>query len=249
MVLLTKIKTNVDEYSKGKTWYWYIPAWLIGLYIFTKLLDYKLGEPSPFIIMVPSSFNFILHEMAHLFTGFLPSIFTAAAGSFSEILLGILLIGAAFRSYSYFASLFGFLWFMLAMASTGDYMSDARSQLLPLVSFGGDDAIHDWHFVFGELGLLQADTFIGGFTRFIGVLAGLVGLGIGAWIIYNIARINSHSKPDTDAATLAHNQAEAAGLKAAPVKHFEAIQQNSLYPEVAKGPLSDSSESANHNKT
>jgi len=174
---------DLNEYLEGKKWYLYVPFWVFGLYLFIKLLSFELGSEVAFAVAVPQSVNFILHEMAHLVTVFLPQIMVAAAGSFSELLLGAALIVTAFKTRGYFASLFCCLWFMLACQSVADYMADARTQALPLVSFGGGDAAHDWHFIFGELGLLEQDTLIATITRSIGTMVGVAGLLLGAWLI------------------------------------------------------------------
>ena len=75
--------------------------------------------------------------MTHIVTAFFPSLITAAAGSFSELLLGSALIFGAFMTRCYFAGLFCALWFMLACQSVGLYMADALAQSLELVSLGG----------------------------------------------------------------------------------------------------------------
>jgi hypothetical protein len=187
-----KTIAGIDEYVKQKTWYWYLPAWLIGGYAFFALLGLKPNEPPPLIVLVPQTFDFVLHEMAHIVTAFLPPILTAAAGSLSEILLGSLLIYSAFKTRSYFAVMTCCLWFMLACKSAGMYMADARAQELDLVSVGGalsgsDTALHDWNFVFGKLHILSLDTVIGGMVYGIGMVVGLFGLGFAAWLIYRMA--------------------------------------------------------------
>lgn len=169
---------RLTEYLSNKTWYWYLLPWLFGLYLFTQLLDFQLGgEVHSFIVLAMQSVNFFLHEMAHLLTAFLPDLMTAAAGSASELLLGAGLIIGGFWGRTYFASLFGFLWFMLATQATADYMADAAAQQLPLVSFGGGDPIHDWNFIFQKLGLLEHCELIASITRATGIVAALFGLG------------------------------------------------------------------------
>jgi hypothetical protein len=193
-------KQNITAYVKGKTWYWYIPLWVLSLYAFVEILQYDPNEPLPLIVAIPQSFDFFLHEMAHIVTAFLPAVLTASAGSLSEILLGTTLIYTAFRTRGYFASVFCFLWFMLACQSAGTYMADARSQKLALVSLGAmlsgsDETIHDWHFVFGKLHILALDKVIGYSVRSVGVIAGLFGLAFSAWIIYQMAAASGTPQP------------------------------------------------------
>lgn len=184
--------SDIDMYVQGKKWYWYIPAWLIGLYICIALLGFSPNKQMPFLISIGQSFDFFLHEMAHIITGFLPAIVTAAAGSFSELLLGVSLVGMAIKQRAYFTVLITSLWLMMACQSVGIYMADAKPQRLNLVSLGGELAgsdmpIHDWNFIFTRLHLLGMSGFIGTSVRVIGVIAGICGLAFTAWLIYKMA--------------------------------------------------------------
>ncbi len=186
-------KKQIDEYVQGKKWYFYLPVWLLGIYLFVVLLGFDPNKQMSLIIAPAQSFDFFLHEMAHIFTAFLPPIVCAASGSFSELLLGALLIFTAFKTKGYFAVLICSLWFMLACQSAGVYMADARAQKLSLVSLGsmlsGGDGTgkHDWNFVFGQLHILGADVFIGGTVRVIGILVGLAGIVFTFWLMYRMA--------------------------------------------------------------
>jgi hypothetical protein len=235
--MLTELKTNIDEYVKGKVWYWYLPLWAFGAYIFVQLLGFKLGGDMPFVIAVMHSFDFILHEMAHMLTIFLPDIMTAAAGSFSELFLGVLLIWGAFKGKTYFASLFCFLWFMLSCQSTADYMSDARSEQLPLVNFdvSGAAPIHDWNFVFGKLGLLEQDKLIGGTIGVIGIIAGAIGVILAGWVIYKMIGAPQKEAMSHKETRLLHETAASVGVT--PLPHKQA--PSSLYPTPSKGRLAD----------
>jgi len=190
--MLKPSKTDIATYVKGKKWYYYLPVWLFGLYLFIKLLQFDPNKQLPFIISIAQAFDFFLHEMAHIVTAFLPAVLTASAGSLSEILLGTILVVFALKSKAYFTSLICSMWFMLACQSAGTYMADARAQKLSLVSLAGalsgsDTAMHDWHFVFGKLHILQFDTLIGGTVRAVGDLVGLAGLVFTGWLMYQMA--------------------------------------------------------------
>jgi hypothetical protein len=62
-------------------------------------------------------------------------------------------------------------------------MADARAQQLPLIG-PGETVQHDWHFVFGQLGWLNADTAIGGTVHVLGVVIGVISLISGLYLIY-----------------------------------------------------------------
>ena len=192
LMAFSDFQGEVDAYVRGKKWYWYLPVWFIGVYIFIGLLSFNPNKQMPFLITIAESFDFMLHEMAHILTAFLPAILTAAAGSGSELLLGTLLVYMAFKQSSYFTVLITSLWFMLACQSVGVYMADARAQRLELVSLGGalsggDKTIHDWNFIFSRLHMLGFDVVIGTCMRAVGVIAGLGGLAFSAWLIYKMA--------------------------------------------------------------
>ncbi|HSW80168.1 MAG TPA: hypothetical protein VLG47_05315 [Candidatus Saccharimonadales bacterium] len=194
-------KKQIDEYVQGKKWFYYLPVWLFGLYIFVALLGYDPNHQMPFFIQIAQSFDFMLHEMAHIVTAFLPPILCAASGSFSELLLGTLLIFTAFKTKGYFSVMICSLWFMLACQSAGVYMADARAMKLSLVSLGAalsgsDTATHDWHFVFGKLHILGMDVLIGDTIRVIGIIVGLAGILFAAWLMYKMAAAVPEKTPE-----------------------------------------------------
>jgi hypothetical protein len=236
-----QLKVDIGEYVKGKKWYWYFPVWVSGIYVFFQLLEYELGEAAPFLISIAHSFNYLLHEFAHMVTAFLPAVITASAGSLSELLLGSLLIWGAFKGKTYFASLICCLWFMLACQSAGDYMADARTMNLQLTNFdvSGATPIHDWNSVFSELGILKLDKAIGGFISIVGIAAGLAGLVFSAWLMYRMAGAANQKALNEKEAQLLHEQAAAALSSPAPPKHFEQVKDGSLYPVASKGRLAD----------
>jgi len=207
---ISGIRQYVETYASGKLWYWYLPLWLLGLYAFFELFQFDMIKGQmPLILLIPYSFDFLLHEMAHIVTALLPAVLTASAGSLSELLLGTGLVVMAFWQRIYFVSLFCLLWLDLACQSAGTYMADAIPQQLPLVSLGGalsgQEPIHDWHFVFGQLDLLPASAFIGNSLRFIGVVCGLFGVLFSAWVMYKISQAPRWAATQDEAAlAIAH---------------------------------------------
>lgn len=237
--MLPRIRDNLDTYVQNKPWQWYVPFWFFAAYIFIKLFDFELGEPAPsFFILIAQSLNFFLHEIAHLITAFLPHIFVALAGSLAEILLGLTLIITAFAVRSYYASVFCFLWFMLAMFSVADYIGDARSQSLPLVSFGGGDPIHDWNFILTQLNLLTHDTLIANLTRGIGIFAGAFGLVFSGWLLIRMIHAKSESKRQAEIKETMNKIA----AKTPAERDNKPFMNGSLYPDATKGRLADKSD-------
>lgn len=228
-------KENIDNYAKNKLWYWHIPLWLFGAYLFVELLGFNLIDPQPFALNVMHAFDFLLHEFAHIFTGWMGIFISALAGSASELLLGGLLVYSAFQFRNYFAVLFCCLWLMLVCMSVGHYMADAVPQQIQLTSLGGaltggEKVTHDWNFIFGELNMLGASKFIGGTLRVFGVFAGLFGLIFSAWIMYKMAASNARRKEQSASApaSSASNQPGSG----------QSGQKVPVYPEPTRGSLS-----------
>ena len=238
LMLWSDFKATVEQYAQGKRWYWYAPFWLIGAYAFIELVQFDLNKPA-LILLIPQSFDFFLHEMAHIVTAWLPPILTASAGSLSELLLGTLLVLGALKGRAYFALLICCLWFMLACQSAGVYMADARAQRLPLVSLGAalsgsSEVTHDWHFVFGQLHILPFDILIGDGVRAVGAIVGALGLLGTLWIMYLMAAAQGAERE-------AAKRQELQAIIASHAERPEGSEQptSEIYPAVSKGPLAD----------
>jgi hypothetical protein len=226
---ISSLNTRVEKYAAGKIWYWYLPLWLFGLYIFYELFQLDMAhQQMPLVLIIPYSADFLLHEWAHIFTAFLPAVMTASAGSLSELGLGTTLVVMAFWQRSYFAALFCLLWLDLACQSAGQYMADAIPQQLQLVSLGaalsGGEAKHDWHFVFGQLHILQASYFIGDSIRIIGDLAGLLGVAFSAWLLYKMSQAPRWASSNDEAVLIAtHSPIEEQPNKPSEDKGFTSL--------------------------
>ena len=176
--------------TKNRSSIWlYILLWLFFVYLYTQILSFDQASVSNVVLGGMYFIQFGVHEASHIVFGFLPAIMVAAAGSLGEIAFTSLIAFAAFRAKSYFAGVFSLLWVMLAMTSAGNYMADARAQAMPLVG-PSENPQHDWHFVFGQLGWLNADTAIGGSVRFAGDVIGLAGLILGLVLIIGMVTAN-----------------------------------------------------------
>lgn len=160
----------------------YLLGWLFFLYLFISILRFSADTPGSLAVSGMYLINFGVHEIAHIIAFFLPPLAVAMAGSIGEISFTLLILYATLKAKSYFATVFAGLWVMLGFMSVGRYMADARAQSLPLIG-PGETVQHDWNFVFSQLGLLNADTIIGGAVSAYGVAIGACGLAFGVCLI------------------------------------------------------------------
>lgn len=165
-----------------------LPLWLYGIgwaffvYLFVSILRFSSDNANNLLVSGLYFIDFGVHEVSHIVVSFLPPVLVAAAGSVGEVSFTLLVLFATLKAKSYFASVFASLWVMLGFMSAGRYMADARAQSLPLIG-PGETVQHDWHYVFSQLGWLNADTFIGGTVQAIGIIIGIAGLLFGLYLI------------------------------------------------------------------
>lgn len=161
----------------------YVIGWALYVYLFVSILSFSAENSHNIILSGMYFIDFGVHEASHLAVFFLPPILVAAAGSLGEMSFTVLLLYAALKAKSYFAAVFTSLWVMLGFMSAGRYMADARAQSLPLIG-PGETVQHDWHYVFSQLGWLNADTIIGGAVQTLGGIIGAAGLLCGLYLIF-----------------------------------------------------------------
>jgi hypothetical protein len=158
-------------------------AWAAAFALF---LLYAAANHGGFLFI--DNVNLVVHEAGHLLFGWFGSIMlTAWAGTILQLLVPLLLAGWFFfqrQPPGYALCLFVFFENWLNIAT---YMADARAMALPLVTVGdpGEDvdpaSMHDWHAIFGNLGVLDYDTRIAATVRLLG-WAGMIAMTV--WVVY-----------------------------------------------------------------
>lgn len=165
--------------------WFYILLWMFFAYLYFQIVQFShTGNNNPLIGGL-YFIEFGVHEISHIVTMFLPPTLTALAGSVGEIGFTLLIAYAGFKARSYFAGIFGLLWTTLAMNSVGRYMADARAQQIPLAG-PGDAVQHDWHFIFSQLGWLEADATLGSLVQWTGNVIGTCALLFGLYVIVRL---------------------------------------------------------------
>ncbi len=108
------------------------------------------------------NFNLIIHEAGHVIFMFLGEFVHFLGGTLLQLIVPIVAISSFYLRQEYYSSSVCLFWLSVNFFDVSRYMSDARSQELPLL--GGEAVTHDWFYLFGTMGLLNYDKTIGGFV-------------------------------------------------------------------------------------
>lgn len=104
--------------------------------------------------------DLIFHEAGHALFIFCGDFLHVLMGSGFQILFPCVFVGYFVLRRAYFSASIVAMWVGINMLSVALYAGDAVRQQLPLL--GGDAAIHDWHWIFSYLGVLQYTDSIAG---------------------------------------------------------------------------------------
>jgi hypothetical protein len=144
--------------------------------------------------------DFIFHEAGHILFGFMGEFISVLGGTVGQLLVPILFLAAVLYRRQFLSAAYFIFWIGQNLINITSYIGDARLQNLKLISpgtlFTGEQAIHDWHYLLGHLGLLWADHFMSALVYSIGVLVMLLSA---AWPIlyyyYQYGRNSSTPNP------------------------------------------------------
>ncbi len=126
--------------------------------------------------------DLVVHEAGHLFFRWLGEFLQVAGGT-----MGQLFVPAAFTVYFFLrrerlSSAVTLFWVGQNLFNISVYIKDAQTMELPLVSVGGgEDTIHDWHYLLSKLGLLRWDHAIGTMVYLLGLLVIVVSVAGGLY--------------------------------------------------------------------
>ncbi|MGB5288319.1 MAG: hypothetical protein WBN42_07480 [Ignavibacteriaceae bacterium] len=103
--------------------------------------------------------DLVIHEAGHFFFSLFGKFIYTLGGTLMQIILPSIIASYFFRNNYRTGVQFGFLWLGQNLINISVYAADARAQKLPLL--GGNKVYHDWHYLLGEIGLLQYDHIVG----------------------------------------------------------------------------------------
>jgi hypothetical protein len=180
--MIQKIFGDFEKQENHHHWYWYVPFAVLMTLLFWQILR---SEDHTGIF---SGITLGIHEAGHLLLCFREGILCSSAGTLFQILAPLTALILFLRQKEFFGIPFSLLWLSSSLFETAIYISDARAQLLPLVSVGGGDVTHDWFEIQNRLGLLNYDIIIGKFVSFIAFVIGLTSLVLCFYMIYKIKK-------------------------------------------------------------
>jgi hypothetical protein len=158
---------------------------LIGLAVLTVLtilvLANGLALPSGLTLSFLHLINLVFHEAGHVIFGFFGRFVAVLGGSLNQVLVPAVCTGVFLARRQYGPAAVTLFWTGESLADVAVYVADGRAMALPLLA---DGALHDWNYILGNLGLLQAAESLGRLTFGAGALtmfAALAMLGWDAW--------------------------------------------------------------------
>jgi hypothetical protein len=123
-----------------------------------------------------------VHEGGHVLFSPLGELMEVAGGSIAQVAVPLLVALAFLRQREYFGISVVLAWLSMSLTNLATYIGDARDQILPLVSMGSGDPIHDWHFILARYAMLGDDKALARFTTFLSVLALAASVVLGLWL-------------------------------------------------------------------
>src|SRR6266404_7716288 len=187
------MKKEITDVTAGYPWFQ--PVSHAALYAWTAFyllfLLHAFRNTSGFLWI--DTANLVVHEAGHPLFGYLGQTPGVWGGTLLELIVPAALCAAFVKQRQIPGTVFCGFFFFENFLYIATYMADARVQVLPLVTAGGDggEPEHDWYRIFTDLGVLPHDTQIAAVVR----AAGWIGM-IGAiawmwWIARRSAQVTS----------------------------------------------------------
>ena len=152
---------KAKPYSKWDT----AKKWVPSIIIFPIALIWSLNR-GEFGLM--DNIDLVIHEAGHFFFSLFGKFIYTLGGTLMQIILPSIIAGFFLRNNYRTGVQFSLLWLGQNFINISVYAADARARKLPLL--GGNKVYHDWHYMLGELGLLEQDQIVGYFFFGIAIL-------------------------------------------------------------------------------
>jgi hypothetical protein len=139
------------------------------------------------------------HELGHVVFAPFPEVWTVAGGTILQLLAPIIVAVVLYRQKERIGVAMAGCWLAISLAGVAVYMADASKGELQLVSIGGgDDALHDWTYLFDHFNLIRSDQIIADRTRGIGWIVLGLSFFYGFWYCLKGLTSAPASAPSTE---------------------------------------------------
>ncbi len=148
-----------------------------------------------FLMMFIHGVNLIFHEAGHTLFMIFGRFLHILGGSLLQILIPSVISGYFFYTKQPYAGAVALCWTGENFWDVSIYIKDAQLRLLPLL--GGENVLHDWHFLLLDLRLLTQGQLIGGIAYAIGVIIYAIAIFTGVYYaqIKNAPKLENSSLP------------------------------------------------------
>lgn len=171
---------DAREWARGRWWQWRLLLLLFLTYDGTR----HLRDPEAGGLFAGITFG--VHEFGHLLFAFFGEFMTVLGGSLNQLLIPSATAVLFWHYRDYFGIAVAGTWLGSSMLDLARYIGDARAQELDLVGFG-EDPQHDWSYILSQLHALPYDLRVAGVVRALALLALIVSLGFGVWVLLQMA--------------------------------------------------------------
>jgi hypothetical protein len=148
-----------------------IKRWIPSLIILPLALYFTFTRGQYGII---DNADLVIHEAGHFVFSFFGKYIYTLGGALMQILLPTCILWYFLSNYYRTGMQFTLLWLGQNFVNISVYAADARAQVLPLL--GGNSVYHDWHYLLGEINMLEYDQEAGYIIFGIGILVFLTAL-------------------------------------------------------------------------
>lgn len=132
--------------------------------------------------------NLGIHELGHFVFRPFGMFLSIAGGSLLQLLVPAGSLIMFYRQPDFFGIAVALGWLGTNWFDVAVYVGDARSQALPLVSVGGGEVIHDWHYLLQRCGLLNWDHTLQALCSAAGAGTLALAIAFGTWLLWRMAR-------------------------------------------------------------
>ena len=182
--LLAAVLADAAAWARGRMW---IPRAPLLLYLLVAGVRH-LKDPE-YQTLLFGGVTFGIHELGHVLFSPLGEFMSFAGGTITQ-LLAPLAAGAVLVLWrkdgepqrDWFGASVALCWLSFSLFNVATYVGDARDQYLELLGLSPEPQ-HDWAYLLGALGLLEADHALAFLARVLAFACWAASLTFGAWLL------------------------------------------------------------------